>query len=210
MKLKKLAKYAKCGAMELDPYQSEITIPGEPVPQSRPRVTRNGGVYYHRRIVLYRNSVAQAARAAGVPLRTGVLSLALEFVFTRPKNHRLKSGALSKNATPRPTRCDVDNLAKGIFDALEGCAFNNDSQVAELFVRKRWADENETAFTSVVICEIEPPPDVISKRTKTISNAWNKTQRDERNVHLRTPVTFRAMVELEDENEDYGESFSSD
>ena len=205
-----LAKYVKRGAMDLDPCQSEITIPGEPVPQSRPRVTRSGGVYYHRRIVLYRNSVAQAARAAGVPLRSGSLSLALEFVFNRPKNHRLKSGALSKNATPRPTRCDVDNLAKGIFDALEGCAFNNDSQIAELFVRKRWAEENETAFTNVVICEIEPPPDVLTKRTKTISNAWNKTQRDERNVHLRQPITFRAMVELEDENEDYGEGLTSD
>jgi len=196
--------------MDLDPCQSEITVPGEPVPQSRPRVTRNGGVYYHRRIVLYRNSVAQAARAAAVPLRNGPLSLSIEFVFIRPKNHRLKSGALSKNATPRPTRSDVDNLAKGIFDALEGYAFQNDAQVCELFVRKRWAEQNESAFTHIVICEIEPPPDVLTKRTKTISNAWNNTQRDERNVHLRSPVTFRAMVELEDETDDYGESFISE
>ena len=78
--------------MDADPYQSEFTVPGDPVPQSRPRVTRSGHVYYADRIVRYRREVVLAARAARLPLREGPVWLGIEAIFQRPKAHIKKRG----------------------------------------------------------------------------------------------------------------------
>jgi Holliday junction resolvase RusA-like endonuclease len=37
-------------------------------------------------------------------------------------------------------KCDADNLAKSILDALNGIAYYDDSQVCELLVRKYYSD----------------------------------------------------------------------
>jgi len=80
--------------MDADPYQSEFTVPGDPVPQSRPRVTRTGHVYYADRIVRYRREVVLAARAARLPLREGPVWLGIEAIFQRPKTHFKKRGGV--------------------------------------------------------------------------------------------------------------------
>jgi Holliday junction resolvase RusA-like endonuclease len=50
---------------------------------------------------------------------------------------------LAKNAPPYP-KCDVDNLAKGVLDALNGVAFADDSQIVELHVTKSYGDVGRT------------------------------------------------------------------
>lgn len=41
-------------------------------------------------------------------------------------------------------RPDVDNLAKSLLDALNGVAYNDDAQIVDLRVQKRWsADEDK-------------------------------------------------------------------
>ena len=72
----------------------------------------------------------------------------MTFVFARPQAHfstkvdqglRLRASA----AGMRPTRCDVDNVAKFVLDALSGWVFADDRQVMVMEARKRWARPGE-------------------------------------------------------------------
>lgn len=131
-------------------------IPGDPIPQPRPKVSTWGG---HARayvdkghpIHVYRQAAALAARAAKVPLSVnGDVVMEIDFVFERPKSHVTKRGALSSTALPRP-QPDADNLAKGIGDALNGVAYADDSQVVGLNVKKRYAPPGMPAVTLVTL-----------------------------------------------------------
>jgi Holliday junction resolvase RusA-like endonuclease len=59
-------------------------------------------------------------------------------IFARPQSHLTAAGVLRAGAPDRPGRnCgDVDNLAKGVLDALNGIAWDDDSQVVDLRVIK--------------------------------------------------------------------------
>jgi Holliday junction resolvase RusA-like endonuclease len=129
-------------------------LPGEPVPQPRPRVTTRGGfaqAYTPRKhpVKPYREAIALAARLSGVKPSSGDVAIGIEFVFARPPSHYTKSG-LSSAAKPRP-RPDWDNLAKAVCDALLGIAFVDDSQVVRANVSKRYAARGESPYTRVTI-----------------------------------------------------------
>jgi Holliday junction resolvase RusA-like endonuclease len=113
-------------------------------------------------IVAYRQAIALAAIAAGVPQLRGVLTVYVEAVFDRPKSHLLASGVPRTSAPPVPLRADWDNIGKGVCDAI----FENDSYVADGRCRKRYARDGERAHTTVTITEdieyaagIKPPAD---------------------------------------------------
>ena len=187
--------------MDADPYQSEFTVPGDPVPQSRPRVTRRGGVYYADRIVRYRHHVQVAARAAGVPLREGPLWLGIECIFERPKSHFKKRGGVGVRADAADfpySRGDCTNIAKGIEDALNGIGWLDDSQVVELAVRKRWAKPGEDPAAIVTICNVEPLPDVIEKRRNAVNRSWTVGEREERRVYKPQSMQERQMIQFSD------------
>lgn len=191
--------------MDADPYQSEFRVPGDPVPQSRPRVTRRGGVYYADRIVRYRHHVQVAARAAGLPLREGPLWLGIECVFERPKSHLKKRGGVGvrPDAPAFPyAKGDCTNIAKGIEDALNGIGWLDDSQVVEIQVRKRYAKPGEDPAAIVTICDVEPPPDVIDKRRQAVNRSWTVGERDERQVYKPQSVQERRMLQWGDILED--------
>lgn len=57
-----------------------------------------------------------------------------------------KEELLYKDYTKKP---DADNIAKIILDSLNGLAYKDDNQVAELLVLKKYGDENK------IIVEIE-------------------------------------------------------
>ncbi len=129
-------------------------LPGEPVPQPRPRVTTRGGFAQaytpsSHPVKAYREGIALAARLSGVKPTTGDVVLAIEFVFARPPSHFTKSG-LSSTAIPRP-RPDWDNLGKAVCDALLGIAYQDDSQVVRATVTKRYAERGGKSYTRVTI-----------------------------------------------------------
>lgn len=131
-------------------------VPGDPIPQPRPKVSTFGGharAYVDKKhpIHVYRQATALAARAAKIPLSVdGDVRIELEFVFQRPKSHHTKRGALSSTALPRP-QPDTDNLYKGVADSLIGVAYKDDSQVVSHSATKRYAPAGMPAVTLVTL-----------------------------------------------------------
>jgi Holliday junction resolvase RusA-like endonuclease len=124
-----------------------FSVPGEPVPQPRPRVTTRGGfgrayVPHAHPVHAYRASLAAAARDAGAEPHAEPVSVVIDLVFERPKSHMNKSGV--KPSAPRLPRVDLDNVGKAILDSLNGVAWGDDSQVQRLVIEKTYGTEART------------------------------------------------------------------
>ena len=124
-----------------------FTVPGDPVPQPRPRVSTRGGfarayVPAKHAVHSYRAAIASAAKAAGAGVHGDPVEVVIDLVFARPKSHLRKNG-LAKHA-PRYPRPDVDNATKAVLDALNGVAWEDDSQVTRLVVEKTYGMEART------------------------------------------------------------------
>ena len=132
-----------------------IVVPGQPVPQPRVRVSTRGGfarayVPGKHPIHAYREAVQLAARY-DIPCHIGgAMSLDIEAVFARPASH-LRRGVPKPDAPSFPPRCDWDNLGKGVCDALTGIAWEDDDQVVDGRVRKRYAGPGEEAHTRITV-----------------------------------------------------------
>ena len=124
-----------------------FTVPGEPVPQPRPRVSTRGGfarayVPATHPVHAYRDAIAAAARAAGAGVHGEPVSVVIDFVWERPKSHLRKSGV--KPDAPVLPRPDLDNTTKAVLDSLNGVAWEDDSQVQRLVVEKSYGPEART------------------------------------------------------------------
>ena len=129
-----------------------FSVPGEPVPQPRPRVSTRGGfarayVPAKHPVHAYRAAIANAARAAGAGVHGEPVGVLIDLVWERPKSHLRKSGV--KPDAPQYPRCDVDNAAKAVLDALNGVAWEDDSQVCSLTVAKHYGTEARTVVQIV-------------------------------------------------------------
>lgn len=138
-----------------------FVVPGDPVPQPRPRVCRRGhGIATFtpdNGILAYRQAVALCAIAAGARATTAApLEFRVEFVFQRPPSHfhtsKARRGELKETARPLP-RCDSSNCLKGLEDALNGIAYVDDSQIGRHIIERRYARRGEAPCTSVTITE---------------------------------------------------------
>ena len=123
-----------------------FTVPGDPVPQPRPRVSTRAGfarayVPKQHPVHEYRASLAAAARDAGLGTTGDPLNVVIDAVFVRPKSHLRKSGV--KPDAPKLPRPDVDNIAKAVLDALQE-VMGDDSLVARLVVEKSYGTEART------------------------------------------------------------------
>ena len=124
----------------------EFIIPGDPVPQGRPRAGRAG-----RRIVMYdpkesreyKRYVSLIARQhAPKTLLKGPLSVEMKIYRKIPKSTTKKDRALISEGIKRPiTKPDNTNYAKGIEDALNGIIYKDDSQIVDLQVQKYYSDD---------------------------------------------------------------------
>ena len=114
-------------------------IPGEPVPKGRARVTRSGFAYTPKRTKEWEVAVFAAAKQARIPKLSGDVAVVVEFYR---KSRR---------------RADLDNLMKGVMDALNRVAWDDDSQVVKLMATKLVVEENP--HTVVVVSEMADNPD---------------------------------------------------
>jgi Holliday junction resolvase RusA-like endonuclease len=133
-----------------------LEVPGQPVPQPRPRVSTRGGhghAYTPTKhpIHVYRQAIELVARASHKTI-TGPTALVVDAVFERPPSHWRKHD-LRPDAPPWP-RADGDNILKGVADALtDAGVWPDDDQVVCWSIRKRYAARNENARTIITIRE---------------------------------------------------------
>jgi len=123
-----------------------FTVPGDPVPQPRARITTRGKFAHaytpkSHPVHDYRTRLALAASLAGLTPTGEPLDVVIDAVFQRPKSHMLTSGV--KATAPKLPRPDVDNVAKAVLDALQD-VMGDDSLVARLVVEKSWGAEART------------------------------------------------------------------
>lgn len=114
-------------------------IPGRPVPQARPRVTRNGShTYTPKRSADAQKHVAgialDARMTAGYGLvEDGPVEVRMYAYFAYPVNTPKKHLVDQQPYTGKP---DVENVAKMVMDACTGILWRDDSQVTALTISK--------------------------------------------------------------------------
>lgn len=127
-----------------------FTVPGEPRGKGRPRFVstpRGGRTYTDPQTASYENLVKLCARQAGAVVTDAPLCVDIVAYFTpAPSWSKKRTAAALANET-FPGRFDVDNIAKAALDGLNGVAFHDDKQVADLRVRKRFATEARLEIT---------------------------------------------------------------
>ena len=107
-----------------------ITIPGVPVAKGRPRFTRSGHTYTPATTEIYEKTVRHCWETqCGTPLPGGVPIFATIYAyFPIPKSYSKKKRQALEGAY-HLKKPDADNLAKSVLDALNGCAYPDDSAV---------------------------------------------------------------------------------
>ena len=128
-----------------------FTIPGAPQGKARARTCRNGHTYTPDNTVLYENLVKteflrQCGR--GQRIRSSdtrrAISMQIIAVYPVPASYpkRDKVAALAGDLLPTK-KPDADNVAKIIADALNGLAYDDDAQITDLLVLKRYGEDPE-------------------------------------------------------------------
>jgi len=122
----------------------EFVVPIRPAGKARARVTRSGRqTYTPTKTTKAEGVIRLFAASAGVRPIEGPVSLTVDCLFDPPRSWSKKrrreaiEGACNHIGKP-----DADNVGKLVADALNGIAYKDDSQVAELIVRKAYDAEN--------------------------------------------------------------------
>lgn len=82
---------------------------------------------------------AEAMARAGMRPCVDACRVDMAFERAAPKSWS-KRKAVEMRGQPITGRPDVDNLAKAILDALNGVTFQDDAQVSDLHVTRRWGE----------------------------------------------------------------------
>jgi len=120
-------------------------VEGNPIPKARSRVV-NGHSYTPGATRAAEARITHAARQAGARPRSDPVSVTMRFFRGDAR------------------RCDLDNLAKTVLDALNRVAFLDDSQVVQVYAWK--AIDREHPRTEV---EVKAVPDMVQFAT-----VWGK------------------------------------
>lgn len=134
-----------------------------PVPQPRQRhgaVVRGGKVITRNYIPSespihdFKAAIRRAAREvmSEIDMLTPPIHLGVTFVFARPKY--LDKTKFGDDRIPHSkSKCDVDNLVKGLMDACTGIVWKDDGQIATLWVEKYFSARKENPCVIVVAQE---------------------------------------------------------
>ncbi len=122
----------------------KIIVPGEPVPQGRPRFARKGNfvqTYDPPKSKQYKKIVAfYANQVAPKQLLTGPVEIEfLIFKSTLKSFSRKKAEAAELRALRPTTKPDADNYAKGAMDALKKIIWEDDGQVVNVIAKKYYS-----------------------------------------------------------------------
>lgn len=119
-----------------------LSIDIKPIPKARPRFTRNGHTYTPATTLKFESHIRQFAKARTTRPLEGALEVDLKFNFLKAKTSKL---------TAHTKRPDLDNLIKGVLDALNGVGFVDDAQIVKLTAEKNFSDRD---FIEITINEL--------------------------------------------------------
>lgn len=129
--------------------QINFTIKGEPKGKSRPRFTKTGRVYTPAETAHYESLVGLSYRniARGYKF-TSPVRVTVRAYHKPPKGKSKKVVEDMLNGHILPTKKpDADNVAKIVLDGLNKVAWDDDTQVVEMMVIKRYSEEPMVAVT---------------------------------------------------------------
>lgn len=117
-----------------------LTVPGEPCAKARPRVTKQGIAFTPAKTKNYENLVKElfiiTYGQTFVPLDCPLSSTVSSF-HSIPRSWSNKKKKLASEGQIRPSKKpDLDNLAKSVWDSLNGLAYKDDSQIVEAKIEK--------------------------------------------------------------------------
>ncbi len=123
-----------------------LTFPITPKAKQSFRISKHG---HHKdpAVEKYQEAIKAMALAQTDPSdrnQSGMLFVSVEFVYSWPKTWA--KGRLAKaqeGICYRIARPDVDNLCKGVFDALNGLIWIDDSQIVAIHAWKRYGDSDQ-------------------------------------------------------------------
>lgn len=148
-----------------------LEVRGVPAPKGSGRAMIVGGRAVHvphgssvnaRALRAWHNAVKAACEANGpaTPISDTPLAVSMSFRFARPRGH-YGTGRNADNLKPgaplRPTtKPDADKIARSTLDSLTGLAFDDDSRVVELSVKKWYARDATEVGASILVEEWRP------------------------------------------------------
>jgi Holliday junction resolvase RusA-like endonuclease len=140
----------------------KFVVYGEAVAQGRPRFARRGDfvqTYDPEKSRNYKSMVRlEALKVKPEKPLEGPLSLVLYIYKSIPKSFSKKRYLDAVNGIIKPTtKPDIDNVIKGIKDALKAVVWRDDSQIVRIMAIKKY---DEVPRIEVIIGEIEE--DIIS------------------------------------------------
>lgn len=137
-----------------------IIIPINPVPASRPRVFRTGGVGYSKNYAKWKREAVKATKELKQETPTYDKEVPLLVVLT----HRCLMPKTSKLFAPR---FDVDNADKAAMDLINDLGiWHDDAQVVTSVSNKRWITTSEEPSTEVIIHPLPVDRRIAPVRTK--------------------------------------------
>ena len=127
-------------------FHVTFKVDGQPRGKGRPRFARRGAfvsTYTDAKTVAYEDTVRQAAKksmGSSEPLKTALdafiyLSFAVPLSYSKKRKEACLNG--SERHTKKP---DIDNVVKAVLDGCDKVIFENDCQIVNLFVTKKYGE----------------------------------------------------------------------
>jgi Holliday junction resolvase RusA-like endonuclease len=135
-----------------------VVIPGDPVPQARPRFTIKKGkviVYDTKACKAWKRMAAyamwQEAKEEGFEMATGPVEVHISAMFRAPQSKPKKAPVT--HHTKR--NGDIDNIAKIVLDAGNGVLWKDDAKVCHLYASKSVAMRDVEPMVTVTVKKLE-------------------------------------------------------
>ena len=120
----------------------EFVVEGEPKAKGRPRFTKSGIAYTPKETATYENFVKVSFQNA-YPIHVrmeGSIKATIIAYFGIPKSKPKKFKEQAEHEKVYPEKKpDCDNIAKTILDSLNGIAYEDDKQITDMLVLKRYS-----------------------------------------------------------------------
>ena len=122
-----------------------VVVEGKIKGKARPRFnTKTGKAFTPGDTITYENWIKCCYQEQDGKFIDGPVKARIEVYHKIPKSYTKKRVQAIRNGLEMPLKKpDSDNIAKIVLDSLNKIAFDDDAQVVELTVIKRWTEEME-------------------------------------------------------------------